>query len=278
MMESTTEPGRATRLFGRKFRFRNRMQPMAMTGAAALGALAFAMAAAQTPEATPMAGVAASPTAATPDLEIVAADVTHLEDLELLVFDVDVAGTAGGTIPEAHGALDGAPVLGYVVPTTLDPAVVGFSGAEGIVALAVTSHPDFDDTPLWDETVDGDYANDGGLWHTHWVLVGPDERVPGGLAVLEVVEADVAEALPPTAPGLPLYLDSPGFPVQLREGTVRVVVPTPRLGSQTDFTFDAASVYLQVNTSDPERPMLGVYDVYGVLSGDLSLPFEVATE
>jgi hypothetical protein len=130
---------------------------------------------------------------------------------------------------------------------------------------------------LWDETADGDYANDGLLWHTHWVLVGPDERVSGGLAVIQVAEADVSDVLPPTAPGLPLFLDSPGFPVTLREGTVQVVVPAPRVGDETAFNFDAASAYLQVNTSDPERPMLGVYDVYGVLSGDLSLPFTVET-
>jgi hypothetical protein len=181
-------------------------------------------------------------------------------------------------VTEARGDLDGAPVLGYVVPTTLEPAAVGFQGAEGIVALAVTSHPDFDDTPLWDETADGDYANDGVLWHSHWVLVGPDERVPGGLAVLEVAEAEMADALPPTAPGLPLYLDSPGFSVQLREGALRVVVPAPRIAADPEFSFDAASAYLQVNTSDPARPMLGVYDVYGVLSGDLSLPFDVTVE
>ncbi len=30
-----------------------------------------------------------------------------------------------------------------------------------------------------------------------------------------------------------------------------------------------------MNTSDEGRPMLGVYDVYGILSGDLSLPYEV---
>ena len=32
----------------------------------------------------------------------------------------------------------------------------------------------------------------------------------------------------------------------------------------------------EVNTSDASRPMLGVYHVYEVLSGDLSLPYEVA--
>jgi hypothetical protein len=247
-------------------------------GAAVLGALSFITAVAQTPGATPPAGAPVQPVAAGPDLELTDASVRYLPDLDLLVFALDVAGTAGATVPEAAGDLDGAPVLGYVVPTTLPPAVVGFAAEDGIVALAVTVHPDFDDTPLWDETLDGDYANDGGLWHTHWVLVGPDERVPGGLAVLAVAEAEMADALPTTAPGLPLFLDSPGFPVQLNEGTVQVVVPAPRVGGETAFGFDAATVYLQVNTSDPQLPMLGVYDVYGVLSGDLSLPFEVEIE
>jgi hypothetical protein len=214
----------------------------------------------------------------TPDLAIVDAAIRHDRDLDLLLFEIEVEGEAGATTPSPNGALDGAPVLGYVVPTTLTPDAVGFSGAEGIVALAVTSHPDFDDTPFWDETLDGDYGNDGGAWHAHWVLVGPDERVPGGLTVLEVSAENAAAALPPTAPDLPLYLDSPGFTVQRNGSQLRVIVPAPRIAAQPDFTFDAASAYLQVNTSDPERPLLGVYDVYGILSGDLTLPFEVVAE
>jgi hypothetical protein len=220
----------------------------------------------------------ASPTAGTPDLEVAAATVRHVEDLDVLVFELRVAGEAGATTPEPRGALDGAPVLGYVVPTTLPPTAVGFAATEGTVALAVTAHPDFDDTPLWDENGDGDYANDGALWHAHWVLIGPDERVPGGLAVKEVAEAEVAETLPPTNPGLPLYLDSPGFSVQLQGEILRVVVPTPRVAGETGFSFDVATAYLEVNTSDDGRPMLGVYDVYGVLSGDLSLPYSVEEE
>lgn len=225
------------------------------------------------PAATP--APAASPIAATPDLEITDAEVRHLADLGVLLFQIEVAGVAGRTTPALRGALDGAPVLGYVVPTTLQPAAVGFGAPDGLVALAVTSHPDFDDTPLFDESTDGDYANDGAVWHAHWVLVGPDDRVPGGLAVQEVAESEVDALLPPTSPGLPLYLDSPGFGVQLRDGILRVVVPVPRVGGETGFGFDAASTYLQLNTSNPDRPMLGVYDVYGILSGDLSLPFEV---
>jgi hypothetical protein len=243
------------------------------------GALVFGLVETQTPKAAPpAAGVPASPAAGTPDLEITDASVRHLRDLDLLVFELEVAGQAGATTPEPRGALDGSPVLGYIVPTNLPLAAVGFAADEGTVALAVTSHPDFDDTPLYDESADGDFANDGELWHAHWVLVGPDERVPGGLAVQGVAAADANQVLPPTNPGLPLYLDSPGFPVQLREGTLRVVVPVPRVGGETEFRFDAATAYLQVNTSDPGRPMLGVYDVYGVLSGDLSLPYEVEPE
>jgi hypothetical protein len=244
---------------------------------ALLGALALVVAAAQTPEGG-APGVPATPVPASPDLEIVAASVRYVSEYDILVFEQTVAGTAGATTPVSSGDFDGAPVLGYVVPTTLPAAAIGFGERDGVVALAVTAHPDFDDTPLWDESGDGDYANDGELWHAHWVLLGPDERVGGGLAVQEVAEGDATAVRPPTNADVPLYLDSPGFGVTLEGDTLRVVVPAPRVGDQTDFTYDAATAYLQVNLSDPNRPVLGVYDVYGVLSGDLSLPYTVEAE
>lgn len=213
--------------------------------------------------------------AANDDLSVTSATVTYLEDLDLLVFEQSVAGTAGGTVPEARGQLDGAPVLGYVFPTTLAPEDVGFSGAEGIVALAATSHPDFDDTPLWDEDGDLEYDDDGVVFHSHWVLLGPDERVPGGLAVIEYDAAADAVVLPPTNPGMPMYLDSPGFSVLTDGQTLKVLVPAGRVRGATDFAFDAVAAYMEVNTEDMSRPMLGVYEVYSVLSGDLSLPYEV---
>ena len=77
------------------------------------------------------------------------------------MFTISVNGKAGKSVPSATGQLDGAPVLGYVFPTNLKSTDVGFSGTDGIVALALTSHPDFDDTPLWDENYDRNYANDG---------------------------------------------------------------------------------------------------------------------
>jgi hypothetical protein len=217
-----------------------------------------------------------TPTPATADLDLEDARVRHLPDLGLLVFEQDVAGVAGGTTPAAAGGVDGAPVLGYVFPTTLAPGDVGFTASDGIVALAATSHPDFDDTPLWDEDNSGDYADDGVVFHSHWVLLGPDDRVPGGLAVVETerIETD----LPPTAPGMPMYLDSPGFSVVLRGRTLRLLVPVDRVNGRTDFTFDAVAAYMEVNQSDDARPLLGVYEVYDVLSGDLSLPYTVTEE
>jgi len=248
---------------------------LALLGALALGG-ALSIAGSDAAEAQT---ASVTPTPATADLDLTAARVRHLADLGLLVFEQDVAGTAGATAPAAKGAVDGAPVLGYVFPTTLSPADVGFTAAGGIVALAATSHPDFDDTPLWDENGDRDYANDGVVFHSHWVLLGPDDRVPGGLAVVETQR--IEQDLPPTAPGMPMYLDSPGFSVVLRGHTLRLLVPLDRVGGRTDFRFDAVAAYMEVNQSDPGRPLLGVYEVYevyDVLSGDLSLPFSVTEE
>lgn len=52
-------------------------------------------------------------------------------------------------------------------------------------------------------------------------------------------------------------------------------MPTFRVARNIDFRFDAVPAYMEVDTSDPDRPMLGVYKVYDVASGNLSLSFEV---
>jgi hypothetical protein len=213
-----------------------------------------------------------TPVADTPDLHITGASVRYNEDLDLVVFEMSVEGLVGRIVPQAKGKLDGAPVLGYVFPTTLKPKDVGFNETEGILALAVTSHPDFDDTPLWDENNDGDYSNDGVIWHTHWVVLTKDDRASGGLAVKQFAKSDSTVVLPPTNPGMPMYMDSPGFNVALRGNTLRVPVPSYRMNNKREFRFDAVAAYMQVAQSG-DRPMLGVYKVYSVLSGDLSLPY-----
>ena len=70
------------------------------------------------------------------------------------VFHIAVSGRAGASKPAATGQLAGSTVFSYVWPTTIDPYVVGFEHNAGILAFAVTSHPDFDDTPLYDENGD----------------------------------------------------------------------------------------------------------------------------
>lgn len=208
------------------------------------------------------------------DLQITGAAVTYLQELELIVFEIDVAGEAGKSIPQAAGRIDGAPVLGYVFPTTLKSTDVGFGATDGIVALAVTSHPDFDDTPLWDENNDTKYGNDGVVFHTHWVVLQEDKRVPGGLAVKQFKMADHV-TLPPTNPGMHMYMDSPGYGIVLSGKTLKVIVPLQRINFQKEFKYDAVAAFMRVNTSDDNKPMLGVYQVYSVLSGNLSLPYQV---
>lgn len=198
----------------------------------------------------------------------------HDTDLDSVILEIQVEGLAGTTTPRPAGQLDGAPVLGYVFPTTLKSTDVGFGEVEGIVALALTSHPDFDDSPLWDENGDGRTDNDGLVWHPHWVVLVKDARASGGLAVKEFKKEDGA-ILPPTAPNMPMYMDSPGYPVITRGDKIRVVIPAYRIKGRTDFKFDAVAAYMQVNTSDMMMPMLGVERVFSVASGDLSLPYSL---
>lgn len=210
-----------------------------------------------------------------PNLQIKKTQAYYDVDLEQLVFSIEVEGNAGASTPYKFGNLNGAPVLGYVFPTSLKSTDVGFSAVEGIVALALTSHPDFDDTPLWDENNDRNFLNDGIVWHAHWVVLNTDDRVSGGLSVLQFSADDSTVKLPPTNPGMPMYMDSPGFNIISRDNKITVVVPAFRMNHQTNFNFDAVTAYMEVNTENKQMPMLGVYAVYSVASGDLSLPYTV---
>lgn len=213
------------------------------------------------------------------NLKITSVEVTYNDNLELNIFDIKVKGTAGKSKPKAIGSVNGAPVLGYVFPTSLKPTDIGFSQAEGIVAMALTSHPDFDDTPLWDEDIDGNPSNtsEGGQWHAHWVVLNSDNRVPGGLSVKNLDMSDENIKRPTTFPGMPMYLDSPGFNVVTKGNSIKVIIPTYRMNGVKQFSYDGVTAYMQVNTGWKENnlPMLGVYEVYSVASGDLSLPYKV---
>lgn len=187
------------------------------------------------------------------------------------VFHIAVSGNAGASRPAKSGKLAGSRVFSYVWPTTLDPATVGFEAASGILAFAVTAHPDFDDTPLFDENGDGDAANDGDLWHSHWVVLTPDEACgKGALKVVDIPEGSKPR-LPKTWPGLPLLIDSPGWQPRFARDTLEVRVPFDDIGAVRAARYDGVAAALRVNAS-MHSPMLCVRDVFKVASGDLSLP------
>jgi hypothetical protein len=199
-------------------------------------------------------------------------DVTRaaaVTDGATATFLMEVAGKAGSVIPKAVGALNGSKVNAYVWPTSLDPMAVGFAPKNGILALAVTAHPDFDDTPLQDENGDGDKANDGKSWHSHWVVLEKDVACGGGLKVRDITPG--TDLMPKTAPGLPLALDSPGAVPSLDGSTVTLAVP---LTAAEGVAFDGVTAELQVN-SDGKAPLLCVTSVMDVASGDLSLPGKI---
>lgn len=201
--------------------------------------------------------------------DILAAHV-HI-DGRTATFHMTTNGVAGADKPKGVGELAGAPVHAYVWPTSLDPSVVGFESGTGILALATTSHPDFDDTPLYDENNDGELANDGNEWHSHWVVLTPSDACgEGALGVRDIPEG-ATPRLPVTWPGLPLFIDSPGYTPQFLGAEVIVNVPFADADVVTGAKYDGVTSALRVN-ANLHAPLLCVTDIFDVASGDLSLP------
>ncbi len=195
----------------------------------------------------------------------------------LAVFEIETSAKAGSSKPSKTGKLAGSRVFSYVWPTSLNPSEVGFEKDTGILSLAVTSHPDFDDTPLFDENGDGNTDNDGGLWHSHWVVLTPDEACgPKALKVRDIPEGQKPK-LPLTWPGLPIFIDSPGYSPVIKGKTVKVKVPFQDITAVRNAKFDGVTAGLRVNES-VHSPLLCVENVFKVASGDLSLPGKVESE
>lgn len=190
------------------------------------------------------------------------------------VFHMAVSGKAGKSKPAPTGKLAGSEVFAYVWPTSIDTAEVGFESKAGILAMTITAHPDFDDTPLYDENGDGKLDNDGDLWHSHWVVLGPDDACgEGALKVIDIPEG-AKPRLPKTWPGLPILIDSPGWDPVIDEDTVEVRVPFSDISTVEAATFDGVTSGLRVN-ANVHAPLLCVTDVFDIASGDLSLPGKV---
>jgi hypothetical protein len=182
------------------------------------------------------------------------------------IFTTRVRGEAGIDKPDATGQFAGSDVYAYVWPTSLDSADIGFDAGQGIVALAVTFHPDFDDAAY------------GGVnrhvWHPHWVVLGEDVTCPGGLKVHDIPEGTNPK-VPPTWPNVPLLIDSPEYPTSFTGDTVEVRIPLNLISAIFDASFDGVTAGLKIN-DNLHAPLLCVENVFKVASGDLSLPGEVS--
>ncbi|WP_431686705.1 hypothetical protein [Hahella sp. NBU794] len=187
------------------------------------------------------------------------------------VFEHSVRDGAGALKPNAIGQLAGSDVFSYVWPTSLNSSAVGFAADQGILAFVLTAHPDFDDTPKFDENADGKFDNDGDLWHSHWVVLTPDEQCGPGALKVKDIPAGAHPDLPATWPGLPLFIDSPGYEPELKGEQVRARVPLKDMGFPEAFQYDGVTAALRVNVN-VHSPLLCVTNVWDVASGDLSLP------
>lgn len=215
-------------------------------------------------------GIQAASNKATPaPFDIVHTKVTSQNNV--VSFHMAVSGKAGHSKPAPSGKLAGSNVFSYVWPTSIDSYEVGFEKKAGILALAVTAHPDFDDTPLYDENGDGNTENDGNIWHSHWVVLKPNEQCGKGALGVVDIPAGTKPRLPKTWPGLPILLDSPGWNPTFNAETVEVRVPFDEIGLVEGTTFDGVTAGLRVNQS-VHAPLLCVVNVLDVASGDLSLP------
>ena len=204
-----------------------------------------------------------------PAFDIVETDIRVDHQQRWVDFSMKVKGKAGADRPTRKGAFAAADVFSYVWPTRIDPFDVGFDHDTGTLALAVTIHPDFDDTPL--------FATTGSDWHTHWVVLVPDEVCGEGALKVQDIPEGSKPRLPKTWPGVPLLIDSPGYAPRFAGPSVSVRVPFDDAARVLDKAFDGVTAGLRINAS-AHSPLLCVVNVFDVQSGDLSMPQRVTAK
>lgn len=231
-----------------------------LTGVLAAGTLSLWVGAAHAHpiEAKPAAAVTAS-------FDIIETVVVTRKDKA--IFTTRVRGTAGSDKPAATGKFEGSDVYAYVWPTSLNSGEIGFERDQGIVALAVTFHPDFDDAAYGGRNRD--------VWHPHWVVLNEDKACKGGLKVTDIPDGKKPK-VPPTWPQVPLLIDSPDYPTTFKGDAVEVSIPLSLLGGIGGASFDGVTAGLKVN-GNLHSPLLCVDNVFKVASGNLSLPGKVVT-
>jgi hypothetical protein len=186
----------------------------------------------------------------------------------MATFRTRVRADAGKARPAATGKSEGSQVYAYVWPTSLNSADIGFEKDQGIVALAATFHPDFDDASKRAAN-----PKNRDRWHAHWVVLNEDKACPGGLKVKDIPSGTTPK-LPPDWPGAPILIDSPEYQTELRGDVVEVRVPLAQVGAIVGASFDGVTAGLKVN-GNLHAPLLCVQNIYKVASGNLSLPGKV---
>jgi hypothetical protein len=204
-----------------------------------------------------------------PAFDIVQTDIRIDRDHRWVEFSMQVKGKAGADRPKRKGKFAGADVFSYVWPTRIDPYDVGFDHDAGTLALAVTIHPDFDDTPL--------FATTGADWHTHWVVLVPDDECAKGALKVKDIPEGSKPRLPKTWPGVPILIDSPGYAPRFSGPSVSVRVPFDDAEKILDKAFDGVTAGLRINAS-AHSPLLCVVNVFDVQSGDLSMPQHIGAK
>ena len=203
---------------------------------------------------------------AKPAFDIVKTEIKVDTVKNWLTFSMQVSGKAGAVKPTKTGKFAGSRVFSYVWPTKINPSEVGFEPGAGILALAVTSHPDFDDVPVFNIK--------GADWHSHWVVLTPDETCGKGALKVKDIPEGTQPRLPKTWPGVPILIDSPGYPPAFSGSTVSIRVPFSDVSLLAGVAFDGVTAGLQVHAS-AHQPLLCVTNVFDIASGDLSLPGKV---
>ncbi len=212
---------------------------------------------------------AAHPVTAEPSATVIASfDIVETRIVtrgDKAIFATRVRGQAGQDKPAATGRFAGSDVYAYVWPTSLDSAEIGFDKAQGIVALAVTFHPDFDDAAYGKKNRD--------RWHPHWVVLAENKACGAGLKVVDIPKG-ASPKLPATWPNVPLLIDSPEYPTTLSGNTVEVEIPLNLIGGIAGAAYDGVTSGLKVD-GNLHAPLLCVANVFKIASGKLTLPGRV---
>lgn len=175
-------------------------------------------------------------------------------DGDFLHFRMTLRGNAGASLPPRTGQFEGSQMYAYIWPTSADSSAAGFPRGQGLLALALISHPDVV------ENVGGRQLS--AEWHPHWMVLAPSMGCgPYGLRIMDGMAA---------APGTrPLMTVPASLNSAMTGNMVDVRVPAAMLGDTNTLRFDGLTASLAASSGGPS-PLVCVRP-FDVASGRLVL-------